>query len=269
MDFTKIIHHDTYPAISAPTTALTGARVFISGASKGIGRSTAISYARAGASYIALGARSSLSTIEPDLLAAAKEAGHAAPKILLLNLDITSRSSITEAAETVSKEFDGKLDILINNAAVLEKWAPITESNEDEYWNTWEVNYRGIYWMTKSFLPLLLEEKGGEGMKTIVNLTSAGALNLTAGASAYQTTKMAVLKFTEFVMVEYGMKGILAFAVHPGGVRTDMGLNMPDFMHARRFLLSTNPSAKYTISSGSLSSVELLNLVNGQANSLL
>ena len=146
-------------------------------------------------------------------MVAAKEAGHPPPKVLLLNLDITSRSSITSAAETVAKEFDGKLDILINNAAVLEKWATILESDEDEYWNSWEVNYRGMYWMTKSFLPLLLEESGREGLKTIVNLTSAGALNLTIGASAYQTTKHAVLKFSEFVMVEYGPKGVLCFSV--------------------------------------------------------
>lgn len=204
----------------------------ITGASKGIGRSTAIAYARAGASYIALGARSSLSSVEPAVLAAAKEAGHEPPKILLLNLDVSSRPSITAAAETVGKEFSGKLDILINNAAMLEKWTPIVESDEEEYWRTWEVNYRGIYWMTKSFLPFLLDESGGEGMKIIVNVSSAGALNLTNGASAYQTTKFAVLKFTEFIMVEYGMKGMLSFAVHPGGVKTDVALNMPDYMHA-------------------------------------
>lgn len=218
----------------------------ITGASKGIGRSTAIAYARAGASYIALGARSSLDSIEPEVLAAAKEAGHQTPKILLLNLDISSRSSITSATETVKKEFGGKLDILINNAAVLEKWATITESDEDVYWNSWEVNYRGLYWMTKSFLPLILEESGGEGLKTIVNLTSAGALNLANGASAYQTTKFAVLKFSEFVMVEYGPKGVLCFAVHPGGVPTGMGLNMPEFMHPSKspFVRSLPPFAR-------------------------
>lgn len=233
MNFTKVIHHDTYAPISTPTTALAGRRVLITGASKGIGRSTALAYARAGASYIALGARSSLTSVETEVLAAAKEAGHEAPRILLLSLDITSRSSINDAAESVSKEF-GKLDILINNAAVLEKWATILESDEDKYWNTWETNYRGIYWMTKSFLPLLLDETDGEGMKTIVNVTSGGALNLTSGASAYQTTKFALLKFTEFIMIEYGPKGVLSFAVHPGGVPTEMGLKMPEHMHSRK-----------------------------------
>jgi NAD(P)-dependent dehydrogenase (short-subunit alcohol dehydrogenase family) len=118
---------------------------------------------------------------------------------------------------------------------VLPKWATITESDEDAYWDAWEVNYRGLYWMTKSFLPFLLENKRGEGLKTIVNLTSAGALSLSSGASAYQITKLAVLRFSEYVMVEYGMKGVLCFSVHPGGVPTEMGLNMPDHMHAGMF----------------------------------
>lgn len=214
--------------------------MFISGASKGIGQKTALSYARAGASYIALGARSSLSAVEPEVLAAAKEAGHKPPKILLLTLDITSRASVVAATEAVAKEFNGKLDILINNAAVLEKWNPITETDEDEYWNSWEVNYRGVYWMTKSFLSLLLEESSGEGLKTIVNVTSAGAHNVRFGASAYQTTKFALLKFTEFIMVEYGPKGVLSFAVHPGGVPTAMGLNMPKEMHAGRSLFTSS-----------------------------
>jgi hypothetical protein len=58
-----------------------------------------------------------------------------------------------------------------------------------KYWKTWEVNYRRIYFMTKSFLSLLLDETDGEGMKTIANVTSAGALSLPPGESANQTTK--------------------------------------------------------------------------------
>ena len=207
--------------------------MLITGASKGIGRSCAISYARAGASYIAIGARSSLSSLEPAILTAAKEAGHPAPKILSLNLDISSSSSIAAAADQVRKEFGGKLDILINNAAVLEKWAPIADTDEEEYWSTWEVNYRGIYLMTKHFLPLLLDQSDGEGMKTIVNVTSSGAHSLTPGASAYQTTKFAILKFAEFVMLEYGPKGVLCFSVHPGGVLTDAAKNVPKKLHFR------------------------------------
>jgi hypothetical protein len=57
--------------------------------------------------------------------------------------------------------------------------------------------------MTKSLLSLLLGKTDGEGMKTIVNVTSARALSLPPGASAHQTTKFAILKFAELVMLEY------------------------------------------------------------------
>ena len=91
---------------------------------------------------------------------------------------------------------------------------------------------RGSYLVTRSFLPLLL--KGGD--KQIVNLSSIGAHAMRFGASAYQTSKLAVLRFTEFIMSEYGEKGILAFAVHPGGVMTEMGARMPSHTHSSQFL---------------------------------
>lgn len=51
------------------------------------------------------------------------------------------------------------------------------------------------------------------------------------GASAYQTTKFAICRFTEFLNVEYAEKGLVAFAAHPGGVKTELALNMPEHMH--------------------------------------
>jgi len=81
--------------------------------------------------------------------------------------------------------------------------------------------------VSKAFIPLLL--KGGD--KTIVNLSSVGALNLTPGGSAYQTTKFAVLKFTEFLCVDYGEQGLLAYALHPGGILTELAQNMPKATH--------------------------------------
>jgi NAD(P)-dependent dehydrogenase (short-subunit alcohol dehydrogenase family) len=78
--------------------------------------------------------------------------------------------------------------------------------------------------MSKAFLPLLL--KGGD--KTMINLASAGAHGITPSGSGYQTTRFALLRFTEYIMVEYGDKGILAYSVHPGGVPSDMSVKMPE-----------------------------------------
>lgn len=97
----------------------------------------------------------------------------------------------------------------------------------------YEINLKGVYLPTKAFLPLML--KGGE--KTIVNVSSAGAHLLTPGGSGYQTTKFALLRFTEYIMVEYGERGMLAYCVHPGEIMTHLASKIPKEKHHRRFLV--------------------------------
>jgi NAD(P)-dependent dehydrogenase (short-subunit alcohol dehydrogenase family) len=94
---------------------------------------------------------------------------------------------------------------------------------------TWETNIKGVYLVTRAFLPLLL--KGGE--KTIVNIGSLGGLVSMPGASAYQGTKFALLRFTEHLVSEYGKQGLLAFTIHPGGVKTELATGLPKYMHKR------------------------------------
>ncbi|KAL9075774.1 MAG: hypothetical protein Q9161_001526 [Pseudevernia consocians] len=200
--FTPTIHSDTYPAISSISQSnLTGKSVFISGASQGIGHATALSYARAGAAKIAVTARSRLETIEQEILAAAATASptkrNPPPQVLVLSLDVLDHASVKAAAQTTEHAFGGKLDILINNAGYSEQGIPIVDSDADDYWRTWEINFRGVYWMTKAFLPLLLRADNETGLKTIVNVSSMGALALRSGGSWYPTSKFALLKFTE------------------------------------------------------------------------
>lgn len=132
------------------------------------------------------------------------------------------------AAQKTENVF-GRLDILVNNAGCLETVKPILDSDPDKYWMTWEINSRGVYWMTKCTLPLLL--KSQDGLKTIVNLSSLGVHALRTGMSAYHASKFANLKFTEFICAEYADQGVLAYSVHPGGVRTELSLHLPDHMH--------------------------------------
>jgi NAD(P)-dependent dehydrogenase (short-subunit alcohol dehydrogenase family) len=174
-----------------------------------------------------LGARSDYGSLSSEILSAASKAGKAAPKLLSLKLDVMNYEDIDAAAKEVEKEF-GRLDILINNAGYLSPFESILDTPKEDYWRNYEINMRGVYWVTKAFLPLML--KGGE--KTIVNLSSRGAMGLRSGGSGYQVTKMAVTKFTEYLMVEYGDQGLLAFSVHPCGALTELGTGMPKNFHA-------------------------------------
>ncbi|KAH8895925.1 NAD(P)-binding protein [Thozetella sp. PMI_491] len=221
-------HHDTYPFIDPTKADLSGKSVFITGASKGIGKAVALSFAKAGCSQIAIAARSSLADVEAAVKAAAKEASRPEPQVLALQTDVASEASVAAAAEAVTAAFGGKLDVLINNAGYLEQWKPIAESDPVEWWRSWEINIKGSYLCARSFLPLLLRSE----TKTMINLSSAGGHNTTPGASAYQGSRFATMRFNEFVDQEYYEQGVIAIAAHPGGVPTELALNMPAYMHA-------------------------------------
>ncbi len=225
---TKTIHTDTYPFISPKNADLSGRSVFISGASKGIGRQTALSYAAAGCSNIAIGARSDLSSLEHDIRQAAADAGRKdVPKVVSLKLDVTSEASVKAAADTVAEQFGGALDIMICNAGYLEGWNPVQESDPGLWWATYEVNVKGTYLCSRSFLPLLLRGT----LKTLVLTTSYGALAVFPGASAYQSSKFAICRLAEFIAAEYKDQGLVCFSIHPGSVKTELAFNLPEALY--------------------------------------
>ncbi|KAJ2988051.1 hypothetical protein NUW58_g4181 [Xylaria curta] len=219
-------HHDTYPFISLERTDLSGKSVFVAGASKGIGKETALSLAKAGCNKIAIGARSDLSGLVNEISKAAADAGKSAPQVVSLHLDVTSDDSVKAAADKISQEFGGALDVLICNAGNLEKWLPVAESNPTEWWKSYEINVKGTFLLNHHFIPLLLKSE----TKTSILTTSYGALGVRPGASGYQSSKFAVCRLAEFIATEYENAGIVCYAIHPGGVKTELAYNMPEDM---------------------------------------
>ncbi|KAK3646918.1 hypothetical protein LTR22_014071 [Elasticomyces elasticus] len=214
---TKEVHNDTYPAIDPTIANMVGRAVLIVGASKGLGAAMAVSFARAGASQIAIGARSSLTSVAASMKKAAVEAGRPEPQVLTIELDVTSQSSTEAAASQVSSAF-GKLDVLVHNSGILEGMKPITDTDPDEWWKTWEVNVRGPYLISRSFIPLLL--KGDT--KTFVVVSSVGAHLVMPGLSAYQSSKLGATRLMEFAATEYSDQSLVAISVHPGNIMTDI-----------------------------------------------
>ncbi|CVK94787.1 related to oxidoreductase, short chain dehydrogenase/reductase family [Fusarium mangiferae] len=221
-------HNDTYPFIDPSKADLSGKSVLITGASKGIGKATAIRFAMAGCSKIILAARSDMAEVEASVIDAAKKANRPQPLVCSVKLDITSEESVKVAAETAKDILGGDLDILINNAGCLEEWKPVVESDPSEWWWTWEVTMKGTYLSAHYFIPLLLKS----ATKTIINISSVGAQIIVPGASAYQTSKFALCRFTEFIDKEYYEQGLIAISIHPGGIKTELALNMPPAMHS-------------------------------------
>ena len=97
--------------------------------------------------------------------------------------------------------------------------ASITESDPSAGWATWEANVNGPYLVARAFISPLERCK----IKTLVFMSSVGAWLVNPGFSHYQTSKLALTRFADFVNAEYGEgegngKGLLTFCVHPGNV---------------------------------------------------
>lgn len=235
VSYTPTHHNDTYPGVDPLAgPSLSGRTVVITGASKGIGYATALSFARAGASNIVVGARSPLDKLQEEILEAAKKANRDPPNVLAVHLDVTKEESVKEMAAQTEAKFGG-VDVLINNAGYLERWLNVGDPTMDvsEWWRSWEVNILGTYLSTRHFIPLLLKKENG--LKTVFSVSSIGAFLLAEGSTAYQPAKLAVVGFTERLVKEYEEEGLVAMAVNPGGVATELASGLPEKWH---FLLT-------------------------------
>ena len=217
---TADVHNDTYPAIDSAKADFTGKAVYISGASRGIGVGIATSFARAGASKIAISARSSSSSTVEAMREAAKAAGRPEPEILSLTVDLQREESVKEAAQEIKSKF-GRLDVVVNNAGAFSGQGKAIGDMEFDEWKTnFNVNVHGPWLILKYFRPLLLDTDNG--LKTIVMVASVGGVITVPGLSGYQTSKNALLRVVEFAAADYSAEGLLTFCVHPGNIDTGL-----------------------------------------------
>ena len=228
--------HAVYDAID-PKGALAGSAagkvVFIAGASRGIGQATAVAFAQAGAKAVYLAARSEAALEETRALVLA-----ANPETLcaLRACDVTIAADVEAAVADCLAQF-GALDVADANAGYLGPWVKIGESDPKGWWWNWEVNVKGVYQVIRFTLPALIDSARrhaaeGKSGGHLLLLSSIGAQLVMPGASDYQTSKHAINRLCEFVQVDHGADGIKCFALHPGGVATELGLSMPEAMHA-------------------------------------
>lgn len=227
--------HDRYGAIDPRSTlkdSATDKVIFISGASRGIGQATAIAFAEAGAKAVYLTARSKEALKETlNLVKKANPETQCAFSVC----DVTDARQVETAVDDCVAQFGG-IDMADANAGYLGPWVKIGESDPDGWWRNWKVNVLGSYHIIRYTLPHLIvsaKTRASQGRSGghLILISSIGAQFVMPGASDYQTSKHAINRLCEFVQSDHNEDGVKCFAIHPGGVATDIGHNMPAHMH--------------------------------------
>jgi short-subunit dehydrogenase len=190
-----------------------GRRVLITGASRGLGRTLAFTFAEAGASEVIAGTRK-----EEDRNKLSTDAANISAKITPVQLDVTSDSDVAAVAKL------GAVDILINNAGVAGYGNPLTmdfAAIKEEL----EVNYLGTLRMVRAFVPAMVEQKQG----AVVNIATAFAKVNLPLVGTYCATKAALLSLGQALRAYLIDKGVVVITVLPTTIDTDMsrGANVP------------------------------------------
>lgn len=183
----------------------------ITGGATGIGRATALAFAREGAKVVVadVNAREGQETVR--LIRASGGDGR------FVAADVSQSADWTRLIDETVREFD-RIDVLFNNAGIEGQSAPTADYSEESFDKVIAINLKGVWLGMKSVLPQMLRQHGG----VIINNASILGLVGFASAIAYTAAKHAVLGMTKVAALEYAAQGLRINAVCPGFVKTPM-----------------------------------------------
>lgn len=192
--------------------SLKGKTALITGAGRGIGRAAAIALSKEGVNIGLMGL-----TVD-NLQKTAEELKASGVKTAIAAADVSDLISVEKGVKEIQSKL-GNIDILINNAGIA-KFGGFLELTPEEWENIIRVNLMGVYNVTRTVLPTMIEGKSGD----IINISSTAGQKGAPVTSAYSASKFAVLGLTESLMQEVRKHNIRVSALTPSTVATDLAI---------------------------------------------
>jgi 3-oxoacyl-[acyl-carrier protein] reductase len=187
--------------------------VAVSGASRGLGRETALAFAEEGA-FVLVGYRAQAHKAEQTLAEISARGGRGG----LWEVDVRDASQVSESVRRIVAEHQ-RVDVLVNNAAIVDD-APFALANGEAWDEVIDVNLAGAARLCRAVLRPML----GAGSGVIVNVASVAALRATPGQTSYAASKAGLLALTRTAAAECAPKGVRVNAVVPGFLDVGMGV---------------------------------------------
>jgi NAD(P)-dependent dehydrogenase (short-subunit alcohol dehydrogenase family) len=212
-----------------------GKVALVTGGTSGIGRETAVLFAKAGAKVVVAGRRESQGEETVNLIRAANGDG------LFVRTDVSQASEVETLVRKAVEKF-GRLDIAFNNAGIEGVWTPIIRQSEEDWDRTIQINLKGVWLCLKYEIKQMLKQ-GGSG--AIVNMASTMGLIGAAGAAAYSASKHGVIGLTKAAALETAKSGIRVNVVCPAAIETSMSERLFGAPNVHKYVLSCHPIGRF------------------------
>ncbi|HVI82239.1 MAG TPA: glucose 1-dehydrogenase [Chthoniobacterales bacterium] len=210
-----------------------GKVVLVTGGSSGIGRATALLFARHGAKVV-------IGDVNPTGEETVEAIKHAGGDATFVQTDVRDAQQVQNLVATAVTTYSA-LHCAFNNAGVLPATAMLADTEESTFDQTFAVDVKGIFLAMKYEIQQMLKTGGGE----IVNTASVAGLIAERGISAYVAAKHAVIGLSKAAAIEYASQGIRINAIAPGLVQTPMTKHWFDDLETRQFFNANTPIGRF------------------------